>query len=188
MQITNYNNSSPKFCGVIKNTDLFRNCALEYAKGIKVGDDDWTKLKMFINTVKAIKNDGTSNEFIINKIGSPQKQLWNIKYGSYIKQDEYFKSDIFNGKEYGYEVLRKEAFKKIIEFGKEHFGLKELSKPIDEFLPAKIYLKRANNFANKSKAEKSRDISTRLEIKAQREVNRAEAAISEIREKLLSSI
>ena len=188
MQITNYNTSAPNFRGSIKNTDLFRNYALEYAKGIKIGDDDWTKLKMFINTVKAVKKDGTSNELIIDKIGSANKQLWQIKYGSYNRQDEHFKSEIYNNKGYGQDELARDAFTRIIQFGKEHFGLAELTKPVEEFSPANVFLRRADNFAGKSRQAKSRDVAVKLAENAKREENKAEEAISEIRTKLLCTI
>ena len=187
MEIENYT-GVPQFTGTIKQTELFKNYALEYARGIKVGDEDWSKLKMFINTIRAVKNDQTSDEFVIDKIGSANRQLWYIKYGDYLNQNEYYRSDIYNQKTYGKDALAREVFKKVIQFGKEHFGLGILSKPIEEFSPANVFLKRANNYANKSRIAKDRDSSIRLAQKAQTEEARAEETISQIKSRLLSNI
>ncbi|MBO6181842.1 hypothetical protein J6O86_09175 [bacterium] len=188
MQINNYSSNTPNFNGVIKNTDLFKNYALEYAKGIKAGDNDWAKLKMFINTIKEIKNDGTSNEFVLDKIGAPQKQLWQIKYGNYNKQDEFFHSEIYNKKSFGHDALSSDAFQKVINFGKEHFGLGKLNMPIQEFLPAEPCLKRASMLERKAKLERNRDTSMKFAQKIQNEKDNAESLIKEAKSKLLCNI
>ncbi len=188
MQINNYNNYTPNFSGVIKNTDLFKNYALEYAKGIKTGDNDWVKLKMFINTIKEIKNDGTTDEFVLDKIGVPQKQLWQIKYGNYNKQDEFFNSGIYNKKEFGHDVLSREAFQKVINFGKEHFGLAKLNMPISEFLPAEPFLKKASMLERKAKLERNRDTSMKFAQKIRNEKENAESLIKDAKSRLLCNI
>jgi hypothetical protein len=188
MQINNYSSNTPNFNGVIKNTDLFKNYALEYAKGIKAGDNDWVKLKMFINTIKEIKIDGTSNEFVLDKIGAPQKQLWQIKYGNYNKQDDFFNSDIYNKKSYGNAALSSDAFQKVINFGKEYFGLAKLNTPIKEFLPAEPCLKRASMLERKAKLERNRDTSMKFAQKIQNEKDNAESLIKEAKSKLLCNI
>lgn len=187
MQINNSNNCT-NFNGVIKNTDLFKNYALEYAKEIKAGDNDWVKLKMFINTIKEIKNDGTTDEFVLDKIGAPQKQLWKIKYGNYNKQDEFFNSEIYNKKSFGHDVLCSDAFQKVINFGKEHFGLTKLNMPISEFLPAEPNLKRVSMLERKAKLERDRDTSMKFAQKIQNEKDNAEALIKEAKIRILCNI
>ena len=188
MQIENYNNRTPNFNGVINKTDLFKNYALEYAKGIKAGDNDWIKLKMFINTIKEIKNDGTTNEFVLDKIGAPQKQLWQIKYGNYNKQDEFFNSEIYNKKSFGHDVQSSDAFQKVINFGKEYFGLAKLSTPITEFSPAEQHLKKASMLERKAKLERNRDTSMKFAQKIQSEKDNAEAQIKEAKHRILCNI
>ena len=183
------NNMHPKFEGSLKSTYLLDNAALEYAKRIKVTDSNWPKLTMFINTIRAIKNDGTANEFVIDLINHGKVQLWSVRYGDkYCRQDELFRSDIYRGKSYGQNVLEEDAFKKIVEFGKEYFGINAITKPIEEFKPADKFLKRVNMFSSKSKQARDRDTATKLMNSAKREEAKAEDEISMVRSLLLCNI
>lgn len=182
------NNYQPNFNGTIKQTRLFKDYALEYARGIKVTDPEWSKLKIFINTIRAIKADKSADEFIIETRKVPKEQLWYIKYGDYLKQSEYFKNDFYNGKNYGQEVLAEDVFKKVVQFGKEYFGLPEVSKPIEEFAPADKYLKNANNFFAKSRKTKDRDTINKLMENSKREEQKADEAIAAARTRILTNI
>ena len=192
MQILNTQNyntySNPYFTGTVKSTYLYDKFAKTYARTIKVGDSDWPKLGMYINTIRAIKNDGTNNEFILDTIGLDFgiKNLF-IKYGNYTKQDEVFKSSEFASVS-GQEELAKEVFNRIVQFGKEYFGLAEVSKPISEFAPAKLHLRRANDFNSRVKTAKDSDTSKKLMIKASREIAKAEEAVSALKSEVINNL
>ena len=181
-------NHQPNFNGTIKPTRLFKDYALEYAKEIKVSDPEWSKLKIFINTIRAIKADQTKNEFIIDTTKTSKGQLWFLKYGDYMKQGEYFKSDIYNGKSYGQDLLGEDVFKKIVQFGKEHFGIATVSKPIDEFSPAEKFIRFANNFFIKAKKTKDRDTIIRLMENSKKEEKKADDSIAAARAMILNNI
>ncbi len=181
-------NTRPSFCGVIKKTDYLTNYALDYARGIKLGDSEWVKLKMFINTLKAVKADKSQNVFELEKIGSAKAPLWSVKYGDYVKQDEFFKSNLYNNKSYGKEVLSSDAFNRVIQFGKDYFGLSKLTMPIEEFAPANKFLKLSNMFAQKSRIAKDKDSAVKLFEKARKEELKAEESIAGIRKRVLDTI
>lgn len=182
------NNYQPNFNGTIKPTRLFKDYAVEHARDIKVTDQEWPKLKIFINTIRAIKADKNADELIIDTIKTPKGQLWYLKYGDYLKQGEYFKSEIYNGKDYGPKVLEEDVFKKVVQFGKEYFGLPTVSKPIEEFAPAEKFIRSANNFFAKSKKARDRDTATKLMENSKKEEQKAEEAISSARSKILTNI
>ena len=186
MQYTN--NNCPNFNGTIKQTRLFKDHALEYAKDIKVTDPEWSKLKIFINTIRAIKSDKTGNEFIIDTQNTSKGQLWYIRYGDYLNQGEYFKSDIYYGKPYGQDVLSEDVFKKVVQFGKEYFGLPTVSKPIAEFAPADKFLRSASNFFGKAKKARDRDIAIRLMENSKKEEKKADDTIAAAKAHILCNV
>lgn len=181
-------NRQPNFKGSIKNTQLFTDCAMEYARNIKISDPDWAKLKMFINTIRAIKADKASDEFIIDTRKVQGGRLWFLKYGDYIKQDEYFKSEIYYGKSFGRALLEEDVFKRIVKFGKEYFGYKTVSKPIEEFSPANKYLKNAGRFISASKKKNNINVKAKLLENAEREERKAQTAISKIHSIILNNL
>lgn len=186
--IQNNNSYKSNFTGSVKDLPLYTNYALEYAKGVKVTDGDWSKLKIFINTIRAIKNDGTNNELIIETVQKGNNKNWFIKYGDYITVSDVFETKNFNPSSYSDKKTGKDAFYKIVEFGKKHFGLPEVSKPITEFTPANPFLKRATNFLSKSRSARDKDTARSLEAKVALENQKAEDAISSIKSKILSEL
>lgn len=180
--VKNYENSNLlSYKGTVKPTDLYKNCAKEYARNISVSDDAWSKIHLFINTIRALRNDGSKNEFILDTIMTPKGKLWYIKYGDYCNQDEFFDTDIYIGKSYGRECLEEDAFRKVIQFGKEYFGLEMINKPIEEFNQVKKYLKRANLLIAKSRTEKDKDTARKLVEKSDKERQKANIEIEDIK-------
>ena len=182
-----FNNNQPHFNGTIKDTPLLKNYAIEYAKNIKISDSDWPKLKIFINTLRAIKKDNTTDEFIIDTIKTSKGRQWFLKYGDYLKKDEIYPGLQYSSL-YGYNIHKEDVFRKVVDFGKEHFGYRIISKPIEEFMPANKYLKNANKFLSASRLDKNKFVKEKLLEKAQREEKKANDAIATIRMAVLDNL
>ncbi|MBO6087254.1 hypothetical protein J6P92_02785 [bacterium] len=185
--IRNYNRQNYYFTGSVKSLPLYKNYALEYAKGIKLDSPDWAKLKMFINTIRAVKNDGTNYELIIDTVAKGSGKNWLVRYGDYIRTTDSFETKYFNPEIYD-ENIGKSAFYKIVQFGKEYFGLRELTKPLTEFSPADQFLRNVNLYSSKARQTKNRDASQNLTEKASKELQRGEEAISGIRLNILNNL
>lgn len=183
--INNYTNNT-NFTGTVKNSPLY-NFAAEYAKSIEVSSPDWDKLKLFINTIRAIKNDDTKNEFIIDTVEKNFKKRWLVKYGNYESNLDIFTAGNQDLNKYD-EKTGKNAFHRIIEFGKRYFKISAISKSIQEFSPSKNHLKMANIYKLHAKKPKNKDVASRLIAKADIEIIRAEKKIKPIRENLLDNL
>lgn len=191
--LTNNNSySHVQFNGTVKNTFLLNQCAKEYAKTIQVNDGDWLNFRMFVNTIKAIKNDGSKDEFWVDTLEGSDGKLWGLRYGEYFKRGR----GKYNGKsrldkditlkermELGREVVAQ-----IIDFGIDYFGKKVLKTPIKEFSFIDNQLKISNMLYGKSKLPQNTDVSDKLIEKAEKAVMRAKVDASEKKEEVLNNL
>ena len=169
VQSNNYN-SKFSFTGNVKRTPLYVNYALKYAKKIDVSSNDWSKLKLFINIIRAVKRDGTNNVLVLDTVQKNNKTYWQISYGNYTNTNGVYNPVNYNLLKHSEEKIQKDAFNKILEFGKEYFGIRMLTKPINEFSSINKYLKRANLFLSKSHEPQNKSVAKRLETKAHKEI------------------
>ena len=143
MRVDNINSYNTNFNGIIKNTELLqKHIQHEITRG------DETMLFPFFNTLKAIKKDPATDEFILEKING--KTL--IKYGSEEK------------------ICDKEAnvIDEIIDMGREIFGLekiygdaKEINNAYDTKLQA-VFLEEEGTEASQQKAKTLNEKATKL--------------------------
>ena len=190
MQINGLNNvKNINYRGFISSSSLYKNYAKEYAKEIKAQDIGWKELRQFINTIRAINNDGSSEEFIIDVIpGVFSEKNWFIKYGNYCSKADSYDSKLYDENSEGTRLLKRDALRKIIEFGKDYFGLRTLKKPIPEFIQADKRLGVASNYYSESRKAKNKPYAARLISMSEIYKNKAESIISEIRKKVIDEL
>ena len=190
MQIRRMNNYSLVINskGTIRSS-LYQNYAKEYAKGIKANDIGWIELRQFINTIRAIKTDGKEDEFVFDIVpGLYNSKNWYIKYGDYCKKNELYELSTHKDDDKSIENLKHDALRKIVQFGKEYFGLRILNKPIKEFNKVNMHLKIASNYFAESRKPKNKSVAEKLISISQKHKTKAEDAIVDIKLEVINQL
>ena len=182
------NRNNPNFYGTVKPTFLYNHCAKKYAKTIKVTDNDWYKLKFFINTIRNIKTDNASKELFIDTLEFSEGKNWGLRYGEYFKKGQTDINLLSYTDSTERTKLGKSVFNQVIEFGIDCFGRKKLKKPIEEFSKIEKHLKMSDLYFNQSRLRKNRAISSKLIKKAQAEIQRAADSVGGSKERVLDRL
>ncbi|MBR6098798.1 hypothetical protein IKP85_03550 [bacterium] len=151
----------PSFTGSVNYTKGLMKNACEYLTNAELTGESRKEIIQFINTIRAIYKDQTSNVLTLERKAIPRNKgifsqladgdMFVLTYGNQYKSSTRVGEDVQRG-----------AFWEVLKFGRNHFGEDMLNEPIKDIKEFELYrMKLASLRVQQANIQKNIDLLTK---------------------------